>query len=90
MRYSGSIRVHVTGSSHRALLPEVVIEDLTDASWQTESISGTLPASPAEGPVEVLVELMDGEHAGWTARGVITTEEAKGFLEGSSPFTPPV
>lgn len=90
MRYSGSVRIHVKGSSQRALLPEVVIEELAEASWQTSSISGTLPASPADGPVEVLVELMDGEHAGWTAHGVITAEEAEVVLEGTAPFSPPV
>lgn len=90
MRYDGSIRIHVKGSSHRALLPEAVIEDLTSATWQTSSLSGTLPATPAEGPVEVLVELMDGEHAGWTAHGVIAAQEAEVLLEGTAPFTPPV
>ena len=29
MRYDGSIRIHVKGSSQRTLLPEAVIEDLT-------------------------------------------------------------
>jgi hypothetical protein len=90
MRYDGSIRIHIKGSSHRALLPEAVIEDLTDAAWQTSSMSGSLPASPAEGPVEVLVELMDGDHAGWTAHGVITAEEMAVKLEGTSPFSPAV
>ena len=90
MRYDGSIRIHVKGSSHRTLVPEAVIEDLTDEAWQTSSVSGTLPASPADGPVEVLVELMDGDHAGWTAHGVITAEETVVKLEGTAPFTPGV
>jgi hypothetical protein len=90
MRYDGSIRIHVKGTSHRALVPQAVIEDLTAEAWQSSSVSGTLPASPADGPVEVLVELMDGDHAGWTGNGVITTEEGVVKLEGVAPFTPPV
>jgi hypothetical protein len=88
MRYDGAIRLHVTGSSQRTTLPEAVIEDLTAERWQTTSIRGTLPVTPAEGPVEILVELMDGERAGWTAHGVITAEETVVKLEGKSAFTP--
>ena len=88
MRYDGAIRLHVKGSSQRAMLDEAVIEDLTAETWQTQSITGTLPANPGEGPVEVMVELMDGDHAGWTGHGVITAEETVVKLEGTSAFTP--
>lgn len=88
MRYSGAIRIHVKGTSQRSLIPEAVIEDLTSEGWQTTAIDGQLPDAPIDGPIEVMVELMDGDHAGWTAHGVITAEESQLKLQGTDPFQP--
>jgi hypothetical protein len=83
--YTGSIRVHVSDSSERELIPEAEIDDLTAASWHTATIRGAVPVTDVVG---VLVELMDGDRAGWTARARAHLDGDTVRIEGTEAFMP--
>ena len=87
-RYDGTIRVHVTGSSDREQVPEVTIEDMNDQAWRATTVRGAIPVTQGQEPIDVLIELMDGDRAGWTARATARVEDDQIVVEGTEAFMP--
>lgn len=85
-RYEGSIRVQVLGTTERVTLDDITIDDMNVEDWQTSVEGDSLPLEPGDEPAEVIVELMDGDRAGWTSRATATADGGSVQLRGTEAF----
>lgn len=85
-RYEGTIRVQVLGTTERVMLDDVTIEDMNVEDWQTSVGRDSLPLESSDEPAEVIVELMDGDRAGWTSRANATADGGSVQLRGTEAF----
>lgn len=87
--YDGSVRLHVDDPDLLQELSAVVIEDVAANQWHSVVVRGEVVDVAGMEPGNVVVELVEGPFAGWTAPAVVITDGSTLRIDGSEAFTSP-